>query len=456
MKGNPTRRRVVAVLGTALTVTLVTGVLTAVSAQAAAGCQVTYTTTGQWPGGFTANISIRNLGDPVDGWRFGWTFPAGQTITNAWGFTASATGGTVTATNVGYNAALPTNASTDIGFNGTWNNVTNPAPAAFTLNGTTCTGTVNPTPPATTPPPTSAPPTTPPPTTPPPTSPPSAGPIGWAAQGGGTTGGGNTAPTTVDNLSALRAAAASTAAAVIRVSGTISCTGMLNVRSNKTIVGNAGATIVGCGLNISGSTNVIVRNLTFRGWNDDAINIQASSRVWIDHLTLSNGADGAIDIKEGSDYVTVSWNRIFDHHKALLLGHDDDNGAQDRGKLRVTYHHNWFDGTVTRNPMVRFGNPVHVFNNYYDGVASYGVRSLLGAGVLVEGNYFENTKDPFHRGVDGTLLGNIVARNNTFVGSGSGTAGGGVAAIPYTYPMDPPGSVKSIVQAGAGAGRVTA
>jgi len=31
------------------------------SAQAAAGCQVTYTVNSQWPGGFGANISITNL-----------------------------------------------------------------------------------------------------------------------------------------------------------------------------------------------------------------------------------------------------------------------------------------------------------------------------------------------------------------------------------------------------------
>ena len=38
---------------------------------------------------------------------------------------------------------------------------------------------------------------------------------------------------------------------MIRVSGTISCSGMLRVGSNKTILGNSGATIAGCGLNIS-------------------------------------------------------------------------------------------------------------------------------------------------------------------------------------------------------------
>ncbi|GLX10924.1 cellulose binding domain-containing protein [Microbispora sp. NBRC 16548] len=30
-------------------------------------CRVTYTVTSQWPGGFGANVTIGNLGDPVNG-----------------------------------------------------------------------------------------------------------------------------------------------------------------------------------------------------------------------------------------------------------------------------------------------------------------------------------------------------------------------------------------------------
>ena len=76
---------------------------------------------------------------------------------------------------------------------------------------------------------------------------------------------------------------------------------MLRVRSNKTILGNSGATIVGCGFNISGDRNVIIRNLTFRNWNDDAINVQESAtNIWIDHNSFCNGYDGAVDIKRGS------------------------------------------------------------------------------------------------------------------------------------------------------------
>ena len=117
----------------------------------------------------------------------------------------------------------------------------------------------------------------------------------------------------------------------------------------------------------------------------------------------------------------------------------------------MTYHHNWFDGTNQRNPRVRFGNPVHVFNNLYSNVGSYGVASTQEAGVLVEGNYFENTRDPFHLGEAASGPGTLVARNNHFVNSGSGQQGGTVRAIPYPYTLDNAAQVKSIVQAGAGA-----
>ncbi|SDI96924.1 pectate lyase [Lentzea albidocapillata subsp. violacea] len=277
--------------------------------------------------------------------------------------------------------------------------------------------------------------------------------VGWATQGGGTTGGGSASPVTVTTASAFVAAAKASGAAVIRVSGTISLSSMTKVASNKTIEGvGSSATITGHGLNIAKASNVIVRNLNFRNWGDDAVNVQYSTRVWIDHNTFSNGYDGAVDVKRASDYVTVSWNKFSSHNKAMLLGHSDGNGSEDRGKLRVTYHHNWFAGTQQRHPRVRFGNPVHVYNNYYGGVTDYGVASTVEAGVLVEGNYFENTEDPFHRGEGSSPGGSLVARNNHFVNSGTGDQGGSVKSLPYSYPLDSASSVKSVVTAGAGAG----
>ncbi|MFE9206417.1 cellulase family glycosylhydrolase [Micromonospora sp. NPDC007230] len=143
-----------------------TAVLPSTDAMAATGCAVTYTTN-SWQGGFTATVTIQNLGDPVNGWTLGFTFPnSGQRVTQGWSATFQQSGSAVTAQSLSYNGALATGASTTIGFNGSWTTV-NPAPTAFTLNGTTCTGGTSPTsaPPTTTPPPTTPPPTTPPPPT---------------------------------------------------------------------------------------------------------------------------------------------------------------------------------------------------------------------------------------------------------------------------------------------------
>lgn len=42
----------------------------------ASSCQVTYTTTSQWQGGFVANVTIGNTGTaPVNGWQLTFTFP---------------------------------------------------------------------------------------------------------------------------------------------------------------------------------------------------------------------------------------------------------------------------------------------------------------------------------------------------------------------------------------------
>jgi hypothetical protein len=118
---------------------------------AAAGCRVDYQVTNQWPGGFGANVTITNLGDPLTGWTLAWSFPAGQTVTQAWNATVTQSGSQVTAINVAHNGSLGTGAGTSFGFNGSWTG-SNPAPASFALNGTTCTtAPVTPTP--TTPPP---------------------------------------------------------------------------------------------------------------------------------------------------------------------------------------------------------------------------------------------------------------------------------------------------------------
>jgi GH43 family beta-xylosidase len=154
----------------ACAVAAVGAVTAATSASAAAGCAVTYRVGSQWPGGFSGSVDLTNLGDPLTSWTLTWSFTAGQQVTQGWSAVYSQSGAQVTARNQTWNGNLGTGAAVNLGFNGSWNNSTNPAPTGFALNGVACNGSTTPTTgaPPTTSAPTTAPPTTAPPTTAPP------------------------------------------------------------------------------------------------------------------------------------------------------------------------------------------------------------------------------------------------------------------------------------------------
>jgi hypothetical protein len=162
---NPRRAAFVAV---AVAVTTAgAGALSITSAgAAAAGCDVSYRVTSQWQGGFGADVTVRNLGDPLTAWSVRWSYAAGQQVTQAWNATITQSGSQVTAVNAAYNGGLGTGASVSFGFNGSWTG-SNPVPTGFSVNGVTCTGGTAPTTGPTSLPPSSAPPSTPPSSTPP-------------------------------------------------------------------------------------------------------------------------------------------------------------------------------------------------------------------------------------------------------------------------------------------------
>jgi pectate lyase len=304
-------------------------------------------------------------------------------------------------------------------------------------------------------------------------------PIGFASVNAlgqnGTTGGAGGPTVTVTTAAALIDHLSRPGPYTIQVQGAItlptgSSDGMHQVTSDKTLIGlGSTAEIRGGGLNIGlpvdddvtappadAVHNVIIRNLRFSGATDDAINVQMfTHHVWIDHNDLCCGDDGLVDIKRGSDFITVSWNRTHDHDKTMLLGHDDDNGAQDIGRLRVTYHHNFFDGSDQRNPRVRFGEPVHVVNNYCRN-ASYCIVSAMNAGLVVENNYIESVNNPGRVDFSGDL-GRLVARGNILVDVNHEIETRGTVVEPrtyYPYTPDAAADVPAIVMAGAGVGRI--
>ncbi|WP_238434061.1 pectate lyase family protein [Micromonospora tarensis] len=247
---------------------------------------------------------------------------------------------------------------------------------------------------------------------------------------------------------------------VIQVSGVIRISSKQGVRPNKTIIGIGSAEITGGGLDFYRSYNVIVRNINFTAAEDDAINVgQNSHHIWIDHNRFAGAVDGSVDIVRGADYVTVSWNH-FDHaDKSMLIGHSDGAASTDTGHLKVSIHHNFFDHSRQRHPRVRFGEPVHVYNNYFLGNALYGVASTENAGVLVEGNYFRDVPFPLHSasGYADSGPGRAVQRGNVFVNSGQPETSGTVVEprTYYPYQLDSATNVPALVTAGAGVGRLT-
>ncbi|MDG4823912.1 pectate lyase [Asanoa sp. WMMD1127] len=305
------------------------------------------------------------------------------------------------------------------------------------------------------------------PTTPPPPPPLPGRPDGFASVAGlglsGTTGGAGGPTVTVTTAAALAEFAGAPTPYTIMVSGRIAIDDMVTVVANKSIIGvGSTAEITGGGLQLGTTTrpgnNVIIRNIRFSDASDDSISVtNAAHHVWIDHNEFLPGFDGSVDVKRQSTFVTVSWNRFTGTDKSMLLGHSDSYPA-DVGYLKVTYHHNLFDGANQRHPRARFGEPVHVYNNYYRDIGLYGVASTENAGLVVEGNYFENVAFPCHSvsGYADSGPGRLVQRGNAFVNSGVCEAGGAVQepSAYYSYTLSPASSVPSAVTAGAGVGRL--
>ncbi|KAF7892315.1 uncharacterized protein EAF01_010395 [Botrytis porri] len=284
---------------------------------------------------------------------------------------------------------------------------------------------------------------------------------GFATQNGGTKGGAGGATTTVSTLAQFTTAVTNDAVArVIVVSGTISGSAQVRVGSNKTIIGKKEATLIGIGLYINKSTNVIVRNIISQkvlASNGDAIGIQAAKNVWIDHVDVSSDLthgkdyyDGLIDVSHASDWVTISNSYIHDHFKASLIGHSDNNAAEDTGHLTVTQHNNYWSNVGSRTPSFRFGTG-HVYNSYFLNAIT-GVDTRDGAQLLVQSNVFKNVSQPI-----AALYSDDTGYANAFdndLGGYTNTAPVGkltTTSLPYSYSLLGSANVVAAVVGSAGA-----
>jgi pectate lyase len=201
--------------------------------------------------------------------------------------------------------------------------------------------------------------------------------------------------------------------------------------------------------------------------------------VWLDHNSLNDGSnpdsnqplyfgrpfqvhDGLLDVVRGSSYVTLSWNHLSNHDKVMLIGNTDNPVTYaEPGKLKVTLHHNYFEGLGQRTPRVRFGQ-VHVYDNYYTGGEAY----LYSIGVGVDSHVYaqSNAYDGVPAGsVLSVLKGTVITEKDNLVDGAPADliAASGTALVPdgswtptlFTR-IDPARALRTLVPARAGAGRV--
>ncbi|MPY64706.1 cellulose binding domain-containing protein [Streptomyces spongiae] len=101
-------------------------------------CAVTYKITNQWSGGFQADVQLTNTGTSAwSGWSLNWSFPNGQTVSQAWNAAYTQSGSGVTAKNVGWNGTVAAGSSVGFGFTGSWSGA-NGKPTVFQLGDQSC------------------------------------------------------------------------------------------------------------------------------------------------------------------------------------------------------------------------------------------------------------------------------------------------------------------------------
>lgn len=290
-------------------------------------------------------------------------------------------------------------------------------------------------------------------------------PDGFAAVAGygiaTTSGGAGGRVVQARTLQQLRTYATSADPLVIQIRGGIVVEpfgDMVSVGSDKTIVGiGAGAELVGGGLYLKATHNVIIRNLTIRDsyipgdWDgkhsdndNDGIRLDTVNHVWIDHNLIERVGDGGIDTRKDSDDVTFSWNIIGDINKALGVGWTANVVT------KMTAHHNWIRNTVQRNWSIDNTAAAHLYNNYLEDIAQYGTMSRNAAKVVVENSVFEHANDPL---VVKDPASELVQHGNSFTDTSGRKDSAGVAFDPaayYAYQPDPAADVAALVKAYAG------
>ena len=179
---------------------------------------------------------------------------------------------------------------------------------------------------------------------------------------------------------------------------------------------------------VHGGESFEVRNLTFDHYPEDAIGMEGQQqdspakitvpvqRCWIHNNVFYPGyasnptegdkaeGDGSCDFKRGYWY-TFSYNYMEGCHKTNLIGGSDSNL-----QYNLTFHHNWWNNVMSRQPLTRQAN-VHYYNNYISGATDYVISPRANCFLFAEGNFFYNCKNVV-KPDDGT----VKFWNNTLLG----------------------------------------
>ncbi|WEA01240.1 pectate lyase family protein [Mucilaginibacter sp. SJ] len=289
---------------------------------------------------------------------------------------------------------------------------------------------------------------------------------GYAAVNGITTGGKGGTTVTVSTLAAFKSAVAGNSPKIVYVSGTISGSGLtpVYVGSNTTIIGKTGAVLSSLNLYLFTVSNIIIQNVTFRNYVTECgiyVKFQ-SNHVWIDHCDFatdrSHGWDywgKDIGVAEGSDYVTISWNKFHDTYLSLLIGSvTSDAVTANTGKLHVTVHHNYWYNVAEREPTLVFGS-IHMYNNYHLNNDGYSIGARYGGTVRTDNEYFSGCKKPLTTNLDGDPVGYFsgVSTNiysNCGANNITSSLSSWVPSYAYSSLLDAAANVPAVVTAGAG------
>lgn len=224
------------------------------------------------------------------------------------------------------------------------------------------------------------------------------------------------------------------------------------------------AILDGIGIKVHGS-NIIIENLTMRyAWMQDGIEINDARYVRVSHCTMhgdggsENRFDEFMSIKNQARYVIISWNHLHSDPsgRGILIGSND--GPDALPNRSVIIHHNWFQDTGSRHPLVR-GGYTHFYNNYLDNTG-WAANVRTRAKVRLENNYFLNVDRAIFPGEEPDIVaGGWEVDGNIYVGGNEEYQPTESTVVldfedDYTYTLDPADQVPAIVMEGAGAGKL--